>query len=198
MRDADQIIDRRSHLALELFSRRAAFATRVSEAKTSQPPFYPGKQGSLYPDLSGIPYGEVEKEFLLLIMRIEKEELPDAEMQNAQIRWLDFNSARVDREFDKAQQSSLSVKPDDTLKSFKTTVELQSLYDVFNRDLDVLAFFYQPDCTILKTLGVALGYKPMIVRATVSPMFLTPDTHTIFKDDMDQIDKREREIGQRP
>jgi hypothetical protein len=198
MRDADQIIDRRSHLALELFSRRAAFATRVSEAKTLQPPFLPGKQGSLYSDLSGIPYGEVEKEFLLLIKRIEQEEFPDAAMRDAQVSWLDFNSSRVDREFEKAQQSSLSFKPDEALKEFKITVELQSLYDDFNRDLDMLAYYYQPDCTILKTLGTALGYKPQIVRATISPLFSLPDTHAFLKEDVDQIEKRQREIGRRP
>jgi hypothetical protein len=62
MRDADQIINRRTHLTSEIFARNAAFAASVADAKKLQPPFLPGKQGSLYPDLSNIPYGEVERE----------------------------------------------------------------------------------------------------------------------------------------
>jgi hypothetical protein len=198
MRDADQIIDRRSHLASEIFGRNAAFATRVADAKTLEPPFFPGKQGSLYPDLSNIPYREVERELWSINDRIEREELPDIEMQNAQIRWLDVMSSRADREFEKFRQPSLPSKPDEALKEFKITVALQSLYDTFNRDLDMLAYFYRPDCTILKTLGTALGYKPQIVKASISPSFFLPDTRDILKDDIDQIDKRHLEIGRRP
>jgi hypothetical protein len=198
MRDADHIIDRRSHLALEIFSRNAAFQTKVADAKTLQPPFFPGNQGSLYPDLSKISYGEVERELWSLNERIEMEELPDTKMQTAQVRWLDFNSSRVDREYEKFRQPLISTKPDEALKELKITVELQSLYDAFSRDLDMLAYYYQPDCTILKTLGTALGYKPQIVRASISTFFSLGDTYVILKDDMDQIDKKQREIGRRP
>jgi hypothetical protein len=54
-----------------------------------------------------------------------------------------------------------------------------------------MAYSYEPDCTLLKTLGFALGYKAKIVKASVSPLFFVPDVRTILKDDADQIDKRQ-------
>jgi hypothetical protein len=101
MREADQFIARRSHLASEIFSRNAAFATTIADAKKLQPPFQPSKQGSLYPDLSNLPYGEVERELLMLYERIELDELPDPEILKAQLRRLDYNSMRADREYTK-------------------------------------------------------------------------------------------------
>ena len=192
MRDADQIISRRAHLASDIFSRNAAFATRVADAKKLRPPFAPGKQGSLYPDLPNIPYTDVERELRMLNERIELEDLPDPEIARAQLRWLDYNSSRADREYYKLRDPGLPAKPDEALKELKTTVELQSLLDAFNRDLDIMAYSYKPDCTFLKTLGAALRYKPNLVKASVSSLFFVPDVRTILKDDADQIDKRER------
>jgi hypothetical protein len=65
----------------------------------------------------------------------------------------------------------LPAKPDEALKVLKTTVELQSLLDAFNRDLDIMAYSYEPDCTILKTLGFALGYKTKCKRVRFTTIF---------------------------
>jgi hypothetical protein len=112
---------------------------------------------------------------------------------DAQLRWLNYNSSRVDREYERFRDgSSPSLKDDEALQQFKTTVELQGLYDRFSADLDALAYSYQPDCTILKTLGAALGYKARIVKAIVSQFFVLGDTHTILHEDIDDIEKRER------
>jgi hypothetical protein len=193
MRDADQLTSRRAHLVSELLSRKAAFATSVANVKRLQPPFLPGKQGSLYPDLANVSYGEVEKEFWTIIERVEWEELPDKRIIDAQLRWLDYSSSRADREYERFRETSPFLKDDDTLKQFKKTVELQALCDRFSTDLDALAYSYQPDCTILKTLGAALGYKPRIVKAVVSPLFLLGDTHTILHEDIDDIEKLQRQ-----
>jgi hypothetical protein len=193
IRDADQFISRRAHLVSELSSRKATFAASVASAKRLQPPFLPGKPGSLFPDLANALYGEVEKEFWMVIERVEWEELPDKRIAEAQMRWLDYNSSRADREYERFRESVPSSKDDDALKEFKKTVELQTLYDKFNADLDTLAYFYQPDCTVLKTLGTALGYKPHIVKAFVSPLFFLGDTRTILQEDIDDIEKRQRQ-----
>jgi hypothetical protein len=77
MRDADQIIDRRSRLNLELLSRNTSFASRVSAAKTFQPPFAPDKRGSVYADLANTSYSEVQRELWKLNEQIVKDELPE-------------------------------------------------------------------------------------------------------------------------
>jgi hypothetical protein len=193
MRDADQLVSRRAHLVSELFSRKAAFAASVASAKRLQPPFLPGKQGALFPDLANVSYGEIEREVWTIIERVEWEELPDKRMVDAQLRLLDYNSSRADREYERFRDDgSPSLKNDEALKQFKTTVELQALYNRFSTDLDALAYSYQPDCTILKTLGVALGYKARIVKAVVSQFFALGDTHTILQEDIDDIETRER------
>jgi hypothetical protein len=193
MRDADQLIGRRAHLVSEVFSRKAAFAASVASAKRLQPPFLPGKQGTVFPDLANVPYGEVEREFWTIIERVEWEELPDKRIVDAQLRWLDYNSSRADREYERFRDGSPSLKDDEALKQFRMTVELQALYDRFSTDLDALAYSYQPDCTVLKTLGGALGYKPRIVKAFVSPLFVLGDTQTILQEDIDDIEKRQRQ-----
>jgi hypothetical protein len=98
----------------------------------------------------------------------------------------------VDREYERFRDGSPYLKNDEALNQFKTTVELQTLYDRFSTDLDALAYYYQPDCTVLKTLGTALGYKARIVKAAVSQFFVLGDTQTILFEDIDDIEKRER------
>lgn len=193
MRDADQLISRRARLVSELSSRKAAFAASVASVKRLQPPFLPGKQGSLYAELASVPYGEVEREFLTIIERVGWEELPDKRIVEAQQRWLDYNSSRADREYERFREPSPSAKGDEALTQFKKTIELQTLYDRFDTDLNILAYSYQPDCTVLKTLGAALGYKPPIVKAFVSPLFSLGDTQTILQEDIDEIEKRQRQ-----
>jgi hypothetical protein len=193
MRDADQIIERRSRLSLEILSRNASFASRVEGDKTLRPPFGPDKQGSVYADLANVSYSEVQRELWRLNEQIHKEELPDKEMQQAQYRWLNFNSKRADREYEKYREAPPSSSTTgDALRFLKTTVELQSLYDQFDRDLDILAYNYEPNCTIMNTMFRALGFKPSIVRASISPMFDLGDTRTILKEDVDDIEQRQR------
>jgi hypothetical protein len=129
----------------------------------------------------------------MLNERVELEDLPDPQLMEAQVRWLNYNSSHADLEFEKSREPELSSKPNEALKELKTTVELQLLLDDFNRDLDTMAYFYEPDCTLLKTLGTAFGYKPRIAKGSVSPMFFVPDVRTILKNDMDQIDKLVRQ-----
>lgn len=194
MRDADQIIERRSHLSLEILSRNASFASRVNGDKTLRPPFTPDKQGSIYADLANISYSDVQRELWKLNEQIHKDELPVKEMQEAQYRWLTFNSTRVDREYDNYREAPSSSTPSDAINFLKTTVQLQSLYDQFDRDLDVLAYSYRPDCTIISTLLSALGYKPPIVRASISPLFDLGDTRIILKEDIDNVEQRQRRV----
>jgi hypothetical protein len=147
----------------------------------------------LFPDLANVSYGEVERELWTLIERIDIDDLPDKHIFDAQLRWLNYNSSRADREYERFREGDSFKKDDDSLKQFKKTVELQALYDRFTTDLDALAYSYQPDCTVLKTLGAALGYRTHIAKASVSPLFELGDTHTILQEDIHDIEKREHQ-----
>ena len=168
------------------------FVSFFSNAKTLHPPFMPDKQGSVNPELSNLSYPEVQRELWKLNEQVEKTELPDKSMQEAQLRWLNYNSSRADREYEWYREQPPSDGGKEGLKSAKTWAELQTLNDAFDRDLDVLAYSYEPNCTILTTLSYSLGNRPRIVRAIISPLFELGDTKTILKEDMNNIDEREQ------
>ncbi|MGY3589029.1 hypothetical protein ACVIGB_002015 [Bradyrhizobium sp. USDA 4341] len=195
MRDADQLISRRVQLVTELRSRRLAFSSSVANLKKVQPPFGPGKQGSIHSDLAALSFADVQSEYWKVIERINFDRLPDSRVMDAQIRWLHLDSSRADKEYERFREPAVSppTKPDEALKVFKKTVELQLLRDTFESDLDALAYSYEPDCTVSRTLGTALGYKPRIVRAAVSPMFELGDTSIILQEDIEAMDKREKQ-----
>jgi hypothetical protein len=192
MRDADQIIERRVKLSQDLYARNVSFASRIASAKTLHFPIAPDKQGSINPDLSDISYGEVQHELWKINERVEKAELPDKAMQEAQLRWLNYNSSRADREYDWYREQPSSGGGADALKSAKDWAELQTLYDAFDRDLDILAYSYEPNCTVVKTFSYALGSRSRIVRAVISPLFGLGDTRIILKEDVDNIEERQR------
>jgi len=155
LREADRLMERRSLISVELLSRRRSFSS--------------------VPEFSKMTYGDIQQERLKVLHRIEYEELPDGAIEQLQREWLESNPQAADEPFGDVttpiQNDAVEFNPVLESKVRKPRSPLFSGYDSFLRDLDTYAYFFQANCTPLRTLGVALGHEPQIVLASVSPLF---------------------------
>jgi hypothetical protein len=146
LREADQLIERRSLISVELLGRQRSFSS--------------------VPEFSKMTYGDIQQERLKVLRRVEYEELPDGSIEQLQREWLEFNPQVAGEPF-----GSVTTQIRNDAKVRKLRSPLFSGHDSFLRDLDTYVYFFQANCTPLRTLGVALGHEPQIVLASVSPLF---------------------------
>ena len=155
LREADQLIERRSLISSELLGRQGSFSS--------------------IPEYSKMTYGDVQREWLKVLRRVEYEELPDSSIEQLQREWLEFHPQVADERFGGVtkpiRNDAVRINPVLEPKVRKLRSPLFSDYDSFLRDLDTYVYFFQTNCTPLRTLGVALGHEPQIVLASVSPLF---------------------------
>jgi hypothetical protein len=199
MREADQIIERRKVVSQEMFGRQLAFSTALENATTLQKlPSGPTIAGSTLPEFSKMSYLDVQMELLKMGNRFAYEVLPDSSIHNAQLAWSEFNDQQADRLFDEFQkpldQKPTKIDPNLELRSRKLYSQLFNDFASFQHDLDAYAYYFQPDCTPLKTLEVALGDKPQIVLASVSPLFENGDIKSIFFEAIDRFNKLKSDV----
>jgi hypothetical protein len=199
MREADQLIERRKLVSQELAGRRLAFSMTLENATTLQKlPSAPTKVGTSVPEFSKMSYLDIQMELLKLGSRLAYEELPDSSIRNAQVTWSKFNSQQADRLYDEFQKpvddKPTKVDPVHELKSRKLYSQLFNDFASFLNDIDTYAYYFQPDCTPLKTLGVALGYKPQIVLASVSPLFASDEVKKTFADAIEGFNKLKSDV----
>jgi hypothetical protein len=188
MRDADQLVERRNMVSKELSGRLSAFFAALEAATTlKQLPVSPSASGSAVSELSKLSYFDVQQEWWKILSRTEYDELPYTSIRNTQIDWLKFNHDQAHKSFEEAQLpvDGKARKLDPTLE-FRFRKLHRRLFvglESFQYDIDRLAYYYEPNCTPLRTFAVALGYKPQIVRARVSPFIeneiLNPLAETI-------------------
>jgi len=194
MREADQLIERRNLISQEMFGRQLAFSVTLENATTLQKlPSGPTAAGSAVPEFSKTTYFDVQQEFLKVLSRIEYEELPDSSISSAQRAWSEFNSEQADRlgdEFNKPLDGKpTKIDPNFELSSRKLYSRLFNDFASFQHDIDTYAYYFHADCTPLKTLGVALGYKPQIVVGSVSPIFESGAIKNTFADAIERFNK---------
>jgi hypothetical protein len=199
MREADQIIERRNLFSQELSSRRLAFSTALENATVLQKlPYGPTTAGSIVPEFSKKSYLDVLMESLSVGRRVAYEELPDPSIRNAQLAWSEFNHQQADGLFDEVQKplndNPTKIDPAFELRSRKLYSQLFNDFESFQHDIDTYAYYFEPDCTPLKTLGVALGYKPPIVLASVSPLFGNESNKSIFVEALERFNKLKSDI----
>lgn len=204
LHDAEQIIDRRARLGLELAGRQRAFNDTVQQAKTQKDaPFGPGIKGSVYDDLSKMSYFEVSNEFLKLEGRVERVQFPDGdEIHQARMKWMEFNRALADKMFDEAQKPILGNGPPtdkaQQAKDFKMQQLMTQLnFEImsFDRDIDNYAYSLEPNCNLIFVGASVLGYKPPIVLASISPLYqLGSGFSEIFQDRKESIEKLQAQV----
>jgi hypothetical protein len=199
MREADQIIERKKLISQEGAGRRLAFSIALeSPTAPRQLPSMPTSAGSVAPELAKMSYVDVQLELSKLVGRIEYEKLPDTSISNAEQAWSDFNSEQVDQRYDEAKNSlgmkAAKIDPNLDFKLNKLSAQLLARFADFMNDIDTYAYYFQPDCTALKTLGVALGYKPQIVLASVSPIFNSDAVRTSLDEDVQGFNKMKSEF----
>jgi hypothetical protein len=170
MDDAEKIIERRSHLSLEMRGREGAYLTRVSDAKTIQDAStFPDKRGSIYTDLSATAYPEVRVEYLLLTRRVRYAEIHDPNMPMEISAWGHFQTVH-NKKRDEEFEASSPDKKSRALKFQKLIAELLFTQQSYERTLDNFAYIFVPDCSVLNTAATALGYRPPIVFGAPSPL----------------------------
>jgi hypothetical protein len=195
MREADQLIERKKLVSQEGAGRRLAFSIALESATTPRKlPSTPTNAGSVVPEFAKMSYFDVQLELSKLLGRIEYEELPDSSLRKARAEWSEFNGQQADRLFDEFQKpiedgKPPKVDPTHELKSRKLYSQLFNNFASFLNDIDTYAYYFQPDCTALKTLGVALGYKPQIVLASLSPLFNDGTTKDTFAEAIEGFNK---------
>jgi hypothetical protein len=86
------------------------------------------------------------------------------------------------------------VDPELELRSRKLYGQLFNGLSLFQHDVDTYAYYFQPDCTPLKTLRVALGFKSPIVLASVSPIFGSAAIKQTFHDDIEGFNKMKSDM----
>jgi len=194
--DADQIINRRARLRQELFGRDLAYARRIADPKTFEFTV-PDKRGSVLADLSNVGYAEIQAEYMNLTSRVRYADIPELNVNALRLSWLDFVSPRNDKLFDdfhaaddhdKGGEENLSR----ALTSQKLLIALVIADQSFEHDLDSLAYRFDPNCSMANLLGIALGYRPPIVFAAVSPSL--DAFSTILRDDMKAVDKAQNDL----
>lgn len=201
MRDADQLIERRDHLTSEIWSRNLAFEAAVDAAETmSEALLVPNSKGSYFFDLAKISTTELERELLKLNFRVKRTNLPLREIDDARAGWSQFTQADID--FDHAalqaelNDAAASGTSGQSLKLFKAQVRRFVSVRSFERNVDTFAYVFEPNCSVINTLLTALGYRPPIIFASVSPL-LTSEGSTfpnMFKDEIRNIDKLQAAI----
>jgi hypothetical protein len=176
LREADQLIERRSLISFELLGRQRSSSIKLeSSSAYNGAPSGSSNAGSSVPEFSKMTYGDVQQEWLKALRRVEYEELPDGSIEQLQREWLEFNPQVADEPFGDVNKpirnDAVKINPVLESKVRKLRSPLFSGYDSFLRDLDTYVYFFQTNCTPLRTLGVAFGHKPQIVLASVSPLF---------------------------
>jgi hypothetical protein len=202
MRDADRLIERREHLTREIWARKLAFERAVADAKSIQEaPFFPDTRGSYFFELAKIATPDLESELMKLRFRVMYAELPLREISDARDAWIHFNETQSD--FDQAalqterEGPEASGNPDLFLKIHKAQAKLSVAYDSFNRDVDIYAYNFVPNCSVENTFRTALGYSPPIVFASVSPVLSLAgsDFKKFFRDEIARIEKLQSAIN---
>jgi hypothetical protein len=188
MRDADQIIERHRMINQEMVGRRLAFSNAIEAANTVQKlPSGLTKGGSAsVPEFSKMSYFDVQMELVKFGSRIAYEELPDSSISTARLAWGEFNHQQADRLFDDFQKpldaKPIKIDPNVELRSRKLYLQLFNDFASFEYNIDTYAYYFHPDCAPLKLLGVALGYKPAIVLASISPLYHDIAKSTLAED----------------
>ncbi|KJC49094.1 hypothetical protein UP09_07635 [Bradyrhizobium sp. LTSP885] len=200
MKEAEQLINRQSMFIQELYGRELAFKTTVDDAKTVQKiPFLPGSDGSIWPELAKLQYLQVLQEFGLLNGRVAYDDLPDDFIAKARAKWIEFNIAKqnkISENFDKSQLPGPQPKTDPAVffKFRKLLGQLQFEDQSFQHDLNAVAYYFEPNCTVVNTFFLALGYKPQIMAARVSPVYKEETFKQIFKDAIARISALQSEL----
>ncbi len=199
MREADQLNERRNLISREMFGRQLAFSVTLENVTTLKKlPSGPTAAGSAVPEFSKMTYFDVQQEFLKVLSRIEYEELPDSSISNVQRAWSEFNSEQADGlrdEFNKPLDDRLKkIDPNFELRSRKLYSKLFNDFGFFQHNIDTYAYYFHADCSPLKSLGVALGYKPRIVLGSVSPIFESGAIKNTFADAIERFNKLKSDI----
>jgi hypothetical protein len=173
MRDADALIERRHTISQELNGRENALLSELEAATTLSklPDTFSSTKGSFYPQWSKHSFFYVAMEETIgLANRTQYDSLPETEILKTQNKWSDFIRS-IDESQKPMEGKPQKIEPNREFKRKKLGLQLLFSFRKFQREFNASAYNYQPDCTPLKTLGVALGYKPKNVRASVSPYF---------------------------
>ena len=200
--DAEKIIERRKHLSGELLSRNSALAARVSEAKTQanqgvsalvmqQPPAADqDKRGSIFTDLFGRNYPEIQAEFETLTARIRYAKHPDPTI--AERRKKTVETALDEKMYKEFQQSP----PDEgrMLKLMQVEMRLFVASQMYRTVLDVVAYDFRPNCSITNVAKLAFGYRPPIVFAAVNPVSTTPNGKTAIEVATQEIEQKQKDL----
>jgi hypothetical protein len=171
LREADQLIERRSLISVELLGRQRF----ESSGADNEAPSGSSSAGSSVPEFSGMTYGEIQREWLKVLRRIEYQNLLDSSIDQMQREWLKFNRQVADEpsgDVNKpTRNATVEINPvlESKVRNLRS-VQFNG-YDSFLRDLDTYVYSFHTNCTPLRTLGVALGHKPRIVLASVFPYF---------------------------
>jgi hypothetical protein len=198
MREADQLIERRNKISNELSGRQLAFSSALEVVTTlKQLRYGPSTLGSTVPELSKLSYLEVQQEWWKLLNRTEYDELPNTPIRSTRNEWSEFNRREADRGFEEVQRpiddKPRKLDPNLEFRSRKLYVQLFNGLDSFLQDIERLAYYFEPNCSPMRTLGVALGYKPQIVHARVSPLVET-DSFNLLADSIEGFNKLKSEM----
>jgi hypothetical protein len=163
--------------------------------------FIPKTRGSYFFDLAKITMPELESELLKLNFRVRRAELPLREINNARAGWSRFTQADLD--FDHAllqaetEDTAASGNPEQSLKLYKAHMKRFFALRSFEKDVDTYAYVFEPNCSVANTLLTALGYRPPIIFASVSPLitFGGSEFPNMFKNEISEIDKLQAAIS---
>jgi hypothetical protein len=202
--DAEKIIERRKHLSQELLSRNAALAARVSEAKTLQeanqeasallmqqpPAANQDKRGSIFTDLFSRNYPEIQAEAETFTGRIKYAEHPDPTI--AEHRKKSVETALDEKMYKEIQQS-----PPDAgrkLKLMQVEIRFFVASQMYKTVLDLVAYDFRPNCSIINVAKLAFGYRPPIVFAAVNPLSTTPNGKIAIEVATKEIEQRQKDL----